>query len=152
MAGRKNAFKEIIEPNMDEILRMVSEGQAVSQICLQLGISKATWHRHVAQNSEFSDAIKKARVKISTEIRNAMIQRAKGFQYTEVKKIYQRGEDGEMHVERIEETTKTVPGDVAAQHLLLKNYVDEWHDDPQLFELKRREQERKEKHSEAVDW
>jgi hypothetical protein len=152
MAGRRNHFNDIIEPNMDEILRMVGEGQAVSQICMQLGISVSTWGKYQRGNAAFAAAIKKARVKIATEIKNAMIQRAKGFQYTEVKKIYTRDENGKMQLDRIEETTKTVPGDVAAQHLLLKNYVEEWHDDPQAFELKRREQERKERHSEAVDW
>ena len=150
--GRKSTYSTKIEPNLDKITEWLGKGWTVQEICDEVGINKSTWYDYAAKHSDFADAIKKARKPLVSEIKAAMVQRAKGFQFTETKKIYAIGDDGKMKLVRIEEVVKTQPGDIAAQHLLLKNWDEDWHDDPQLYELKKREQESREKHREASDW
>lgn len=150
--GRKSAYDTAIAPNIDKITDLIGKGWTVQEVCDEIGITRAAWYRHTADKPELRDAIKKARKPLVSEIKAAMVQRAKGFQYTETKKIYSIDSNGKMVLSRIEETVKTQPGDIAAQHLLLKNWDEDWHDDPQLYELKKREQESREKHREASDW
>ena len=89
-----------------------------------------------------------------------MLKRAKGFQYEEVKTIFERIEydDGETIIParkvRTETTTKTALPDVAAGLVLLKHWDKEsgWTSDPQSLELKKKELELKEKQAENDAW
>ena len=74
------------------------------------------------------------------ELKSALIQKAKGFNYTEKKIIKENGV-----VVREEEYTKFALPDVAALNLLLKNYDEQWRNDPAEYELKKRAIEVQEK-------
>ena len=82
------------------------------------------------------------------ELYSALIKRAKGFKYTEKKKIY---EGGELVREEISE--KYAQPDVAALNLALKNFdADNWANDPQIMELRRKELELRQQAVKNNDW
>lgn len=138
--GRKSAYDEIIKPNFPVISQMVSGGCTYSYIAQQIGVAVSTFMRYKSEKPEFSELLKKSRNTLVSEVKSALKRKAVGFEYTEVKRIHERGDDGAMELVRIEETLKTSPPDVAAANLLLKNYDrDNWSNDPQLLQLKKEE-------------
>lgn len=151
MAGRKNAYDTIIKPRFDEITEWLRNGATEKQIYTNLGIDHATFYRYKESKSEFSDLIKKGRETLVIELRGALVKKALGYTYTEVKKLT-RIEDGKP-IQSIEETTKTAHPDVAALNLCLKNYdADDWANDPQLLKLKEKELELRREIAEKDDW
>ena len=82
------------------------------------------------------------------ELKSVLIKRAKGF-FFEEKKITENP-DG---TQKIVTTKKYMPPDVASINLLLKNYDKEnWSNDPQSLDLKRKELELREKQIENNSW
>lgn len=151
--GRKSAYEEVIKPHFKEIGQMLAEGHTIAKICDGLGVSQSTWFKYVNLMPEFSELIKKSRDSLVSDIKAALKRKAIGFQYTEIKKITERGEDGKMHLVRIEETIKTSPPDVAAANVLLKNYdTENWSDNPRQDKLRRDELEWKKQHAQEVGW
>jgi hypothetical protein len=122
-------------------------------ICKELRIGQSTWARYKQDHKELREAIKSGRRELVIELKNSLIQKAKGYTYEEVKEIEELDEHGNMVVVRREITKKYASPDVAALNLLLKNYDrDHWANDPQALALKKKELELKERHLEAVEW
>ena len=118
------------------------------QIARKLGIAYSSWCLYKNDYSELSETIKKGRQSLVVELKSTLIERAKGFQYTEKKVIKEGGE-----VVREEIYTKSSLPDVAALNLLLKNYDREnWANDPQTLELKKKELELRERQIENNEW
>ena len=83
-----------------------------------------------------------------SELKSVLKKRAKGFQYEERKIIKEHGK-----IVREEIHVKSALPDVASINLLLKNYdKDNWSNDPQAMELRKKELELKEKQVEANSW
>ena len=81
------------------------------------------------------------------------MKKAHGFDYSEKKIIKERNEDGDLVVTREEIYHKRSLPDVAALNLLLKNYnKDNWSNDPQILELRKKELELRERQVEANEW
>ena len=149
--GRKSAYDTIIKPRFDEIAEWLRNGALDKQIAANLGIDEATFYKYKASKTEFNELIKRGRETLVIELRGALVKKALGYTYTEVKKLT-RIEDGKS-IQSIEETTKTAHPDVAALNLCLKNYdADDWANDPQLLKIKEKELELRREIAEKDDW
>ena len=151
--GRKNAYETKIKPNLAKIAEWAQE-KTEAQICLLLGITQETFYKYKREKSELSEALKKGRTQLVKNLYSTLIKKAEGFQYTEGKTIEERDpETGALVVTRKETYTRTALPDVAAIHLLLKNYDREnWSDNPQMLELKKQELEIQKQKAEDAAW
>ncbi len=152
-SNKPNKYERLVKPRLKEIEEWRRIGWKESAIAKELGISRSTFAQYKQLYSELSDTIKSKTAELVEDLRGALVRRAKGYQYIETKKIYERNEDGQLVHVRTEETTKSQPADVAALNLALKNFDREnWSNDPQLLALKREELELKKKQIEKDDW
>lgn len=151
--GRPSKYEKLVKPRLFEISEWRRIGWTEEEIAKELGLSRRTLTQYKHLYPEFLRALKSETEELVKELRGALVRRAKGYQYIETKKIYERNEDGRLVHTRTEETTKSQPADVAALNLALKNFDREnWSNDPQLLELKRQELELKKKQIEKDDW
>ena len=142
MAKRKQSYAlEEILNRLDEIEAMARNGATEQQIAKCFGITRQTFYKYKNQNTDIFNAIKKGRVSLVEDLKGTLIKKAKGFSYTEKKLIKENGK-----VVREEIYTRSSLPDVAALNLLLKNYDKEnWSNDPQVLELRKKELELKER-------
>lgn len=146
-AGRPNKYYTHVEPNLDKIAEMALT-MSEEQIAKSLGVGYTAWKNYKRQYPSINAQLQKGRQNLVMELKGALIKKAKGFQYQETKVIKESG-----IIVREEVTTKTSPPDVAAANLLLKNYDrDNWSNDWQNYELRKKELELKEKKMQEDDW
>lgn len=149
--GRKGKYETDIKPRFDEITHWLRSGATEKQIYENLGITKDTFYRYKRNYKEFYDLLKNGRQALVMQLRNTLIKKAMGFEYTEVKQ-YAREENGNK-VTYVEKTTKTALPDVAALNLCLKNYdPDNWANDPQALKMKEKELELRREIAEKDEW
>lgn len=170
-AGRNNLYPTHVKPRFNEIKEWAKSGATERQIAKNLGIAYSTFNWYKCEHPELAELIKKARLDIVIELRGALIRKALGYTYNETKIVKSKAEFpddlrmklldvgfDESDLDKIttirtEITNKRVVEDVAAINLALKNYDKEnWSNDPQTLELKKRELELKEKAFENGDW
>ena len=147
MAGRKNAYDELIAPRLGEISEWAKLGATEKQIAKNRNIAQSTFCKYKKEKPEFSEALKKGRLELVTELRGALVKKALGgFSYSETRKTT-KDESGETTT--VTETiTKVALPDVAALNLCLKNYdPDNWANDPQMLKIKKEELKLKQKES-----
>lgn len=100
------------------------DGLTDDQIAGNIGISRSTLAEWKKKYPDISDALKKGKEIVDTEVENALLKRALGYDYTETSKKYENGQLVEKKV-----VTKHVVGDVTAQIFWLKNRKPgEWRD------------------------
>lgn len=169
--GRKPRYDTFVKPRLDEIFEWATKGMTEACMAHNLGIGESTFAAYKVSHPELADTIKKGRQNVVTQLRDALIRKAKGYEYDEVKvvtnnielpdwvvdELEMNGVDSEkiqnVKLVRTETTRKRVTEDVAAINLALKNYdKDNWSNDPQALELRRREVELKEKAYEDGKW
>lgn len=145
--GRPQKYKTHVEPYLEEIKQMCLT-MTEKQIAETLGVAYSAFRSYKKQYQALNDALKKGRQTLVMELRSALIRRAKGFEVTETKKIYEQG-----CLDRLEISTKYYPPDVAALNLALKNYDrDNWANDPQMIRIREKELELQEKKLEQSEW
>lgn len=145
--GRPNKYYTHIQPRLAEIEKLALT-MTEKQIAQYLGVGYSSWCDYKNKYSELSDSLKKGRETLVFELKSTLIRKAKGFQYSEKKVIKERGE-----IVREEEYIRSSLPDVAALNLLLKNYdKDNWSNDPQILELRKKELELRERQVEANEW
>lgn len=143
-----------VKERLDTVVRWCQEGLTEKQIHTNLRVGKTAWESYKKKYPELSEALKKGKEPLITELFNALVKRAKGFEYDETK-TYIKVEEGK-EVKYQEKTRKYYPPDVAACFILLKNKdKDEngrskWSNDPakidmdkDLLELKKQVEEMK---------
>lgn len=160
--GAPSKYETHVKARFNEIEEWLSLGATEKEIWTNLGIHKSTFYDYKSKHKEFSDLLKKGRKKPVEEIKAAMLKRAKGFQYEEVKITTQHIEidyDGSgvktpAKVIKEERTVKTALPDTAAGLVLLQHWAKDegWTRDPQSLELKKKELELKEKQAENDAW
>lgn len=149
--GRKNVYDTLIKPRFNDITAWLRSGATEKQICENLGISQEVFYKYKREKTEFIQILKKGRETLVEQLRGALVKKALGFEYKEVKR-YTKFEDGKQ-VQYVEETTKNSLPDVAALNLCLKNYdKDNWANDPQALRIKEKELELKREIAEKDDW
>lgn len=148
MVGRPNKYDTHVKPRFEEIEKWLEIGVSEKEIAKNLGITKNSFIKYKNENMDLFNLIKKSRKKPVEEIKAAMLKRAIGFQYQEIKVI--KDENGT----RKETTTKTaLPSETAGIYLLQHWAKDEgWSRDPQMLELKKQELKLKEKQAENDSW
>ena len=170
-SGRQPRYDTYVKPRLDEIYEWATKGITEAQMAYNLGIGLSTFNAYKVDHSDLADTIKKGRQNVVARLRGALIRKAEGYEYDEVKvvtnnielpdwvvdELEMNGVDSEkiqrVKLVRTETTRKRVTEDVAAINLALKNYdKDNWSNDPQALELRRREVELKEKAYEDGKW
>lgn len=145
--GRKSKYETHVKPFIPEIEKWVNT-MTEQQICQRLGVGKTAFNRYKAEFPELENAIKKGRQDLVSDLHSSLIKRARGFTYEEKKVIEENGV-----IVRREITQKYYPPDVAALNLALKNYDKEnWSNDPQMLEIRKKELKLREKQIENNDW
>ena len=141
------------------------------QIAEQLGVGYSTFIDYKSRFPELEEALKKGVQNLVADLRSALIKKAKGYDYTETKETTERvkwppelytafidagftpQQIGEARLVKTEVAHKFMAPDVAAINLALKNYdKDNWANDPQALELKKKELELKEQQIENNSW
>lgn len=149
--GRKSVYDTLIKPRFDEVLEWLRNGATDRQVYENLGIKKDAFYKYKREKSEFNEILQKGRQSLVVQLRGALVKKALGFQYSEIKK-YTKIENGKS-VQYIEETKKNALPDVAAINLCLKNYdPDNWANDPQQLRLKEKELELRREIAEKDEW
>lgn len=152
MAGRPNKYETHVEPYLDKISEMALT-MTEEQIAKVLGISWTTFKKYKKQYVALNDCLKKGHKLLVEDLKSALIQKAKGFEYKEKKIIKERNLAGELVTIREEIYVKAALPDVAALNLLLKNYdADNWANDPQALALRKEEIEIQKKKLEDSSW
>ena len=138
--GRKNKYYTHIKPHLKEIPEMLQD-MTEEQVAKKLGVAYSSWNKYKLEFKELSEVIKKGNTSLVGELKSVLKKRAKGFQYEERKIVKEHGV-----VVREEIHVKSALPDVASINLLLKNYdKDNWANDPQMIELRKKELELREK-------
>ena len=100
------------------------DGLTDEQIANNAGIVPSTLYEWKNKHSEISEALKRGKQVVDIEVENALLKRALGYSYDEVKReIYPDGTEKQVV------TTKEVAPDTTAQIFWLKNRKpDNWRD------------------------
>ena len=148
--GRKSKLN-IIKENIDQIEKWARSGLREEQIAECLGISTSTFSKYKNEYPELQKTIENARVFLVADVKNALVERAKGFTYEE-KKSYTKIEDGGKQTTYIEITEKYALPDVAAINSILQNFDGDWYRDKQMYKLKEQEYELRKMLAENREW
>lgn len=157
--GRKNKYFSHVEPHLKEIEEWC-QTMTEAQIAKRLGISQSTFSDYKNKFPELSEAIKNGRRDLIAELKSSLIMKAKGFSRMTKKAAKCRTVEYE-NGKRLKETEEIVyydeeqyfPPDTAALNLALKNYdKDNWANDPQMLEVRKKELELKERQIENNEW
>lgn len=145
--GRPNKYFTHVFPNLDKVEQMALT-MSEKQIAQSLGVGITAWKEYKKTYPALNDALKKGRQNLVLELQSTLIRRAKGFNYEEKKTIKENGK-----VVREEIYQKASLPDVAAIHLLLKNFADNWrNDDKATMDLKREKLELEKQKAENDNW
>lgn len=102
------------------------DGLTDEQIAANIGIRAGTLYEWKNRFPEFSEALKRGKEVVDRQVENALLKRALGYEYEEVKEKFEGGELTERTV-----TRKEVVADTTAQIFWLKNRKpDKWRDKP----------------------
>lgn len=122
MAGK---YEKWLTP--DGLLKLegwARDGLTDEQIAKNIGVARKTLAEWKQRFSDIGDTLKRGKDVVDREVENALLKRALGYEYTEVKTKTEGG-----IVTEVTTTTKQVVPDVTAQIFWLKNRKPEsWRD------------------------
>jgi len=122
----KTKYETIVEPNLLLIERWKRNGASDEEIANRLGIAYSTFRLYAEKESALSTVLKKGKEIVDTEVENALLKRALGYEFEETTQELQ---DGKLVVTKI--VRKHIVADVGAQAFWLKNRAsDKWRDKP----------------------
>ncbi len=140
-----------VQDKINLIEKWARDGLREDQIAKNLGISVTTLEKYKKEHPQIVKALKKGKQVLITELENALIKKALGYDYEE-KKVYTKTEDGSTTT-YTEITKKHQPPDTGALFGLLKNKDPEnYADNPQMLEIKRQELELRKRLAEEEKW
>jgi len=103
------------------------DGLTDEQIARNMGISPSTLYEWKKKYPEISEVLKKGKEVVDRQVENALLKRALGYDYEEVKTLIE-DVDGKKK-KKVEKTVKHIAPDVTAQIFWLKNRKPEiWRD------------------------
>lgn len=168
--GRPGKYETHVAPYLNKISEMALT-MTEEQIAKTLGVGYTAFKRYKQQYPQLVDCLKKGRNDLVFELRSALIKKAKGYEYTETKVTseqlkmdkpmrqalidagFKADDLDKVQIVKTEVAHKKMAPDVAALNLALKNYdKDNWANDPQSLELKKKELELKERQVESNEW
>ena len=122
----------ITEEGLSKIEEWARKGLTDEQISHNMGIHPSTLYDWQNRFPEVAEALKKGKEVVDKAVENALLKRALGYEYEEIKEITEENEKGRDR-KRIEKTIKHVVPDVTAQIFWLKNRKPhEWRDKKDL--------------------
>lgn len=117
--------KENIENgNIREWVRTMTE----EQIALSCGVSYSSFQNFKKKYKELEQELIQGKKLLCKDLKSALIKKALGYDFEEVMTHITENKDGTKKKE-IRKTTKHIPPDIGAIHLLLKNNDESWHND-----------------------
>lgn len=110
------------------------EGLTDAQLAAKMGISSSTYYVWLGKYPELSEAVKKGKAPVDTQVENALLKRALGYDYIETVTDYTLSEtetdesgNPKKIIKNVRMTKKHVAPDVGAQAFWLKNRrPDRW--------------------------
>ena len=125
----KGKYQKWLEPEGLLLLEgWARDGLTDEQIAHNMGITRKTLYDWKAKYGDICNALKKGKDVVDTQVENALLKRALGYDYQE-----QRIEVSEKDGEKVIQTVKHVAPDVGAAAFWLKNRrPDKWRDKPVL--------------------
>ena len=154
--GRKSKYDAEIKPHLAEIEKAVKNGATITEIATALNIAESTIYKYKKEKKEFSAIFARGRASIIIDIRGALLKKALGYDYEEVKKVGRKYKKGE-NIMIVEKYKRHQPPSETAAAMLLRNYDTKWIDkDNATTELKKQEFELRKAISESnnfdLDW
>lgn len=127
----KGKYQQWLEPDGLILLEgWARDGLTDEQIAKKIGVNARTLYEWKDKYQQISQALKKGKEVIDIQVENALLKRALGYQYEEVKT--EVADDGGTKVTR---TIKEVIPDTTAQIFWLKNRrPDKWRQKPEAVE------------------
>lgn len=124
----KGKFQEWLTPEgLLKIEGWARDGLTDEQIAQNIGIRAATLYEWKKRFPEISEALKRGKEVVDRQVENALLKRALGYEYEEIKEKFEGGVLTERTV-----TKKEVVADTTAQIFWLKNRKpDTWRDKPE---------------------
>ena len=121
---KKGKYKEwLTEEGLLKLEGWARDGLTDEQIAHNMGIHIATLYEYKKRYDEISEVLKRGKEVIDIQVENALLKRALGYKYEEVKT--EQSEDGY----KVTKTVKEVVPDTTAQIFWLKNRKrKEWRD------------------------
>ena len=119
--GRKGRFEEwLTEDGLTRLTGWARDGLTNIQIAQNMGIAERTITEWIARFPAIDAALKKGKEPVDTQVENALLKRALGYDYEEtVTEIEDLG--GGKTKKHVRKVTKHVPPDTTAQIYWLKN-------------------------------
>lgn len=146
--GRKTKENVILQ-NIDVIREMKKKGCSDIQIIKHIGISPATFYKHLKANKELQEAWDYAKAELASDLEGNLYKLAKGGFALTTTRTY-TDKDGKPQTEIIE---KELPPNLGALIFLLKNIQpDKWSNDWQSVNIKKQELELKKQALEKDLW
>ena len=122
--GRPSVYETDIKDKLALVQGWARNGLTNDQIAHNLGINRTTLYKYQQKYEDFANALKKGKEVVDFEVENALLKRALGYDYIEVKEEIENGV-----VTKVTRTTKHVSPDVGAAAFWLKNRKPtEWRD------------------------
>ena len=126
MAGKYEKWLEA--DGLKKLEGWARDGLTDEQIAHNIGIARKTLIEWKQRFGDIGDALKKGKEVVDIEVENALLKRALGYDYEEVKTETENGV-----VTKVTTITKQVVPDVTAQIFWLKNRrPDRWRDKQQI--------------------
>lgn len=149
--GRKGKYHDwITKEGLLKIEGWARDGLTDKQIAYNIGITEQTLNDWKKRFPPLSEALKRGKEVVDRQVENALLKRALGYEYEEVKQIIEKDEKGKNR-KRIEKTIKHVVPDTTAQIFWLKNRKPhEWRDRREI-ETNEEELSKLDKLIEAID-
>lgn len=133
----KGKYQKWLTPDGLTLLQVwARDGLTDEQIAHNMGITPSTLYAWKEKYSEISEALKKGKEIVDIEVENALLKRAKGFEYTETK-IEESKKDGR----KVTLIKRFVPPETAAAIFWLKNRKPEQWREKQLEQQQNVEEE-----------
>lgn len=155
---RPNKYETHVKPYLKEVREMALQ-MTERQIAQTLRVGYTSFIEYKKRYPELVEALGQGRRQLVYELKGKLIEKAKGFYYTEVTEKQERAidtETGEMLDDLVVTERKInkryAAPDVAAINLLLKNYDPHWYNDPKDYELKKKALELQKEKIEQNEW
>lgn len=151
--ARRRLYDSQVKPYLPQIKEMAQQGLSQSQMANELKINLRTFEKYLSEEEDLREAVYSGRIVAIQEIENALYKSAigekivlkKGMKVRKV--VYENGKKkGEVEVVEPYDEEIYIKPDTQAGIFLLKNWdKNNYSSDPNLLDLKKREQELKEK-------
>ncbi len=150
-AGRKGKYETHVLPFFDRIEKLLNEGASEKQVAEALGVSYPAWNNYKKDYPALGELCGKPRTQLIENLRGALVKRALGFTYEEIKQYITEDEDGHKK-KHTEITKKQALPDTTAIFGALNIYDPEYVKDKKAHELKEQELELRKMQAEKDNW